>query len=66
MTVSLDRLGLERVSMLGHSSGGGIELGFAVRHPERNVELVFSDTLAVSREWVLAREALSRPWRPGG
>jgi pimeloyl-ACP methyl ester carboxylesterase len=62
-TVTVDRLGLERVSVLGHSFGGGIELGFAVRHPQRIVELVFSDTLAVSREWVLAREAFSHPWR---
>ena len=34
-----------------------------MRQPERVVELVFADTLAVSREWVLAREALSHPWR---
>jgi pimeloyl-ACP methyl ester carboxylesterase len=62
-TETLDHLGLDRASLLGHSFGGGVELGFAVRHPERVVELVFSDTLAVSREWVLAREAMSRPWR---
>jgi len=60
---TLDRLGLDRVSLLAHSFGGGIELGFAVRNPGRVVELVFSDTLAVSREWGLAREALSHPWR---
>jgi pimeloyl-ACP methyl ester carboxylesterase len=60
---TLDRLGLDRASFLGHSFGGGIELGCAVRQPERVVELVFADTLAVSREWVLAREALSHPWR---
>lgn len=62
-SATLDRLGLDRASFLGHSFGGGIELGFAVRQPERVVELVFSDTLAVSREWVLAREAFSHPWR---
>lgn len=62
-TTTLDRLGVDRASFLGHSFGGGIELGFAVRQPERVVELVFADTLAVSREWVLAREALSHPWR---
>jgi pimeloyl-ACP methyl ester carboxylesterase len=60
-TITLDRLELERASFLAHSFGGGIELGFAVRHPERVVELIFCDTLAVSREWVLADEAMSHP-----
>lgn len=59
---TLDDLGLDRVSMIGHSFGGGIELGFAASYPERVVELVFSDTLAVSEEWGLADEALRRPW----
>jgi pimeloyl-ACP methyl ester carboxylesterase len=60
-TATLDDLGLQRASFLAHSFGGGIELGFAVRHPQRVVELVFSDTLAVSREWALADEAMSHP-----
>jgi pimeloyl-ACP methyl ester carboxylesterase len=60
-TDTLDDLGLERVSMIGHSFGGGIELGFAAANPSRAVELVFSDTLAVSREWGLADEALRHP-----
>jgi pimeloyl-ACP methyl ester carboxylesterase len=60
---TLDRLGLERVTLVGHSFGGGIELGFAARFPSRVVELVFSDTLAVSREWGLADEALRHPVR---
>lgn len=58
---TLDRLGLERVSLIGNSFGGGVELGFTARFPGRVVEAVFVDTLAVAREWVLAREALSRP-----
>jgi pimeloyl-ACP methyl ester carboxylesterase len=62
-TATLDNLGLERASFLGHSFGSGIELGFAVCHPQRVVELVFCDTLAVSSEWALAEEALSRPVR---
>jgi len=62
-TSTLDHLGLDRVSLLGHSFGGGIELGFASRHPDRVVELVFSDTLAASREWRLADEALRHPGR---
>jgi pimeloyl-ACP methyl ester carboxylesterase len=60
---TLDGLGLDRVSLLGHSFGGGIEIGFAAGFPERVVELVFSDTLAESREWGLADEALRHPVR---
>jgi len=62
-THTLDDLGLDQISMIGHSFGGAIELGFASAFPERVVELVFSDTLAVSREWGLAREALRHPER---
>ena len=52
LEATLDELGLDRVSLLGHSFGGGIELGFAARlGPIGLVELVFSDTLAASREW---------------
>ena len=67
-TATLDGLGLDKVTLLGHSFGGGIELGFASRFPGRVVELVFSDTLAVSREWGLADEAMRHPLglaRPG-
>lgn len=62
-TRTLDHLGLEQVTLVGHSFGGGIELGFAAAHPERVTELVFSDTLAVSEEWGLADEALRHPVR---
>jgi pimeloyl-ACP methyl ester carboxylesterase len=61
-TTTLDGLGLEKTTLLGHSFGGGIELGFASQFPARVVELVFSDTLAVSREWSLAEEALRHPF----
>ena len=62
-TATLDRLDLERVTLLGHSFGGGIELGFAAQFPSRVVEVVFSDTLAASREFGLADEALRHPVR---
>jgi len=58
---TIDRLDLEQVTLIGHSFGGGIELGFAARSPGRVVELVFSDTLAVSREWSLADEVMRHP-----
>lgn len=61
LVATLDDLGLERVSLLGHSFGGGLELGLAARHPERVVECVFADTLGVKERFGLAREALSHP-----
>jgi pimeloyl-ACP methyl ester carboxylesterase len=62
LLATFDGLHLERVSMIGHSFGGGIELGLAARQPDRVTELVFSDTLAVSAEWGLADEALRHPF----
>jgi pimeloyl-ACP methyl ester carboxylesterase len=56
-TETLDSLDIGRASLIGHSFGGGLELGFSARFPDRVVELVFSDTLADSREWGLAVEA---------
>ena len=55
---TLDDLGVEQVSLLGHSFGGGLELGLACRSPERIVECVFSDTLGMHNEFSLAREAV--------
>jgi pimeloyl-ACP methyl ester carboxylesterase len=55
--------GCVRVTLIGHSFSGGIELDFATRYPERVVELVFADTLAHARELALASEALSHPVR---
>jgi pimeloyl-ACP methyl ester carboxylesterase len=55
---TLDDLDVERVSLLGHSFGGGLELGLAARFPDRIVECVFSDTLGVHREFGLALEAV--------
>jgi pimeloyl-ACP methyl ester carboxylesterase len=63
LAVTLDRAGLDRVTIMGHSFSGGVELGFAARHPQRVVELVFVDTLAMSRGWPLAEEALRHPVR---
>jgi pimeloyl-ACP methyl ester carboxylesterase len=62
-TAAVDDLGLDRFSLIGHSFGGGIELAFASRFPNRVVELVFSDSLAASREWSLAAEVLHHPVR---
>jgi pimeloyl-ACP methyl ester carboxylesterase len=63
LVATLDSLGLDQVSVLGHSFGGGIEGDLASRAPQRVVELVFSDTLAVSKQFRLADEALRHPTR---
>ena len=51
------------MSLLGHSFGGGIGLAFTSLFPDRVVEVVFSDSLAASREWRLATEVLRHPVR---
>ncbi|AUG80842.1 carboxylesterase [Kitasatospora sp. MMS16-BH015] len=43
LTEVLDGLGLDRPALLGHSYGGWIALGYAVRHPERVGRLVLLD-----------------------
>jgi pimeloyl-ACP methyl ester carboxylesterase len=63
LTEAVDHLGLDRVSLLGHSFGGAMALEFASRFPDRVVETVFSDSLAASREWQLAAEVLHHPVR---
>lgn len=62
LEAALDEERLGTVSLLGHSFGGGIELGFAARHPDRVVECVFADTLAVRERFSLAEEALHNPF----
>jgi pimeloyl-ACP methyl ester carboxylesterase len=63
LELTVDEQGLDRMSLLGHSFGGGLELDLACRRPERIVECVFSDTLADRREFRLAEEALRNPPR---
>jgi pimeloyl-ACP methyl ester carboxylesterase len=60
-TATLDGLGARQGDPARSLLRGGIELGFSSRLPGRVVELVFSDTLAVSREWGLADEAMRHP-----
>lgn len=61
LEATLDDLGLEQVSLLGHSFGGGLELGLAARLSDRILECVFSDTLGVRERFGLAEEALHNP-----
>ena len=60
LNYTLDELGIERTTLLGHSFGGGLALGFAFRWPDRVEECVFVDTLGPKRQLSLAREA-ARP-----
>jgi pimeloyl-ACP methyl ester carboxylesterase len=58
LTATLDERELDQVTLIGHSFGGALELLFAAQYPDRVQELVFVDTLAMSREWTLAAEAV--------
>jgi len=58
---TLDYLDIDRFSLLGHSFGGGLELGLACENPDRVVECVFSDTLGVEERFGLAQEATRHP-----
>lgn len=63
LIATLDEHGLDRVSLLGHSFGGGLELGLAADHSDRVVECVFADTLGVNCRFRLAQEAFRHPLR---
>lgn len=52
-----ERLGCQQALMVAHSFGGGPQLDLAVAYPELVGSLVFADTLGLSREMKLAREA---------
>src|SRR4029450_7247288 len=53
---TLDDLGIERVTVIGHSFGGGLALGLASQRADRIDECVFVDTLGPKRQLSLARE----------
>jgi len=59
LTAALDRYGFGEVTMIGHSFGGGIALGWAAAHPQRVTKLVLVDSLGLSSRWQLARDAFS-------
>ena len=58
VAATLDRLGVGDATMIAHSFGGGIQLDLAVAYPHLAGSLVFADTLGLSREMKLAREAV--------
>jgi pimeloyl-ACP methyl ester carboxylesterase len=48
----LDRLGLEDVTLVGHSYSGAVALAVAARHPRRVGRLVVADSVGVERDSV--------------
>jgi len=65
MTGLMDKLGLERVSLAGHSWGGGIAVDLALTHPERVEKLILLDSTGYGgnalAEWLLVRNVLLHP-----
>jgi pimeloyl-ACP methyl ester carboxylesterase len=43
----LDKLNIEKASLMGHSMGGGTSINFSVKHPERINKLVLVDAAAM-------------------
>ncbi|QNI48506.1 esterase family protein [Synechococcus sp. A18-25c] len=48
----LNRLEIERTSLLGHSWGGSVMTQFCLNHPERVSALVLSSPLLSTRRWI--------------
>lgn len=57
----IDKLGLDRISLLGHSWGGGWALDFVSRYPERVDSLVLIDSSGFNVPDVLEWELLKLP-----
>lgn len=57
----MNRLGIERASLLGHSWGGGWVLHFAHRHPERVNEIILVDSSGLDVRDVFEWELLKYP-----
>lgn len=55
---TLGYMGCDDTLMIAHSFGGGVQLDLAVARPDLVGCLVFADTLGLSRELRLAREAV--------
>jgi pimeloyl-ACP methyl ester carboxylesterase len=73
----LDRLGIERAHVIGHSNGGRVAIAMAVSHPDRVARLVLTDSAGIrprhgpAHRWRVATFKLMRsvsrqPWVPGG
>jgi 3-oxoadipate enol-lactonase len=63
LTGLLDRLGIQKVALVGQSMGGTTVLGFASAHPERVSALIMSDTIGGYSDSEIAE--LRRKLQPG-
>jgi pimeloyl-ACP methyl ester carboxylesterase len=60
----MDALGLERATIVGHDTGGGVALIMAIEHPERVKRLVLSNIVAYDSWPIDDMIALGNPnWR---
>jgi pimeloyl-ACP methyl ester carboxylesterase len=57
----IDRLGIDRVTLVGHSLGGGISLEFCYLFPERVERLVLVGSGGLGREVIAALRAATLP-----
>ena len=73
----LDRLGIERAHVVGHSNGGRVAIALAAAHPQRVGRLVLTDSAGIRprhglrhhlrvRTFKLLRAASSWGWLPAG
>ncbi len=73
----LDRLGIDRAHVIGHSNGGRVAIALAVTHPERVNRLVLTDSAGIRprhglayhvrvRTFKLLRAAAGWRWLPSG
>jgi pimeloyl-ACP methyl ester carboxylesterase len=71
----LDRLGVERAHIVGHSNGGRVAIALAAAHPHRVARLVLTDSAGIRPRhglmhrsrvgtFKLLRAASRRPWLP--
>jgi pimeloyl-ACP methyl ester carboxylesterase len=60
----LDRLGIERASLVGHSMGGGTSIVFALHHSDRVNKLVLVDSVGIPRRIPLRGQLFKLPFIP--
>jgi pimeloyl-ACP methyl ester carboxylesterase len=59
----LDRLGIERAHIVGHSNGGRIAIALAAAHPERVARLVLTDSAGIRPAHGLRHQVRTRTFK---
>lgn len=57
----MDSLEIERVSLVGHSLGGGIALQYTIQYPDKVEKLVVADGAGLGREVIYTLKLMSLP-----